>query len=96
MLPRLRLLKFSQRRWRVSWPYCSYVKAFNSGAFYLEPEGGDTVADTASAPQFWPAVKGEDDIDMFGYAVLSNVRRALVAMAASQGGGPLDPPPAPR
>jgi hypothetical protein len=58
----------------------TYVDAFNSGAFYLEPNGDDAIPDFASAPYCWPRVSGEDDIDMFGYALLDNVRRATAAM----------------
>jgi hypothetical protein len=59
-----------------------HVEAFNAGAFFLEPYPGVAVSNWQSAPMFWPELKDEDDIDLFGYAVLANVRRALEAMAA--------------
>jgi hypothetical protein len=52
-----------------------YVEAFNAGAYYLEPEPDETVVQWQSAPMFWPP--HEDDIHLFGYLVLANVRRAL-------------------
>ena len=58
-----------------------HVEAFNAGAFFLEPYPEDTVRDWQSAPMFWPESKDEDEIDLWGYAVLANVRRALEAMA---------------
>ena len=59
-----------------------HVDAFNSGAFYLEPDR--EIIDWQSNPAEWPAVTGQDDIDMFGYALLSNVRRAVAAIIAVQ------------
>jgi hypothetical protein len=59
-----------------------HVEAFNAGAFFLEPDAKSTVADWQSAPMFWPDFQDEDEICLFGYAVLTNVRRALEAMAA--------------
>jgi hypothetical protein len=59
-----------------------YVEAFNAGAFFLEPYPEDTVSDWQSKPMFWPESNDEDEIDLFGYAVLANVRSALEAMAA--------------
>lgn len=57
-----------------------YVEAFNAGAYFLEPlQPGDTLDDWRSAPMFWPAHVA-DEIDLFGYLVLANVRRALEAM----------------
>jgi hypothetical protein len=56
-----------------------HVDAFNSGAFYLEPDR--EIIDWQSSPPEWPAVRGEDDIDMFGYALLDNVRRAIAGVA---------------
>jgi len=51
-----------------------YVQAFNAGAQFLEDWG-------ASAPMHWPAMDDDDEMDLFGYAILANVRRALEAMA---------------
>lgn len=59
-----------------------HVEAFNAGAFCLEPDADSTVADWQSGPCFWPNMPGEDDIDVFGYALLANMRRALEALAA--------------
>jgi hypothetical protein len=59
-----------------------YVEAFNAGAFFLEPYPDSTVSDWQSKPMFWPESNDEDEIDLFGYAVLANVRSALEAMAA--------------
>jgi hypothetical protein len=39
------------------------------------------VRDWQSKPTFWPSWEDEDGIDLFGYAVLANVRAALEAMA---------------
>jgi hypothetical protein len=58
-----------------------YVEAFNAGAFFLEPNPGAKVDDWRSAPMFWPETKDDDEIDLFGYAVLANIRCALEAMA---------------
>ena len=54
-----------------------HVEQFNAGAFVLEinPDGW------YSKPMHWPANLDEDEIDLFGYSVLANVRRALEAMA---------------
>jgi hypothetical protein len=60
-----------------------HVEAFNAGAFFLEPYPESTVSDWQSAPMFWPESNDEDEIDLFGYAVLANVRSALEAMAAA-------------
>jgi len=57
-----------------------HVEAFNAGAFFLEPCPEDTVSDWQSKPMFWPASNDEDDIDLFGYSVLANVRRALESL----------------
>jgi hypothetical protein len=51
-----------------------HVEAFNAGAFAF-PDYGQ------SAPMHWPADVDEDGIDVFGYSILANVRRALEAMA---------------
>jgi hypothetical protein len=60
-----------------------YVDAFNGGAFFLEPDfpEGGTADDWRSAPTHWPDTKDEDEIDIFGFLVLANVRSALEAMA---------------
>jgi hypothetical protein len=58
-----------------------HVEAFNAGAFFLEPWPDSTVGDWQSKPMFWPSGEDEDGIDLFGYAVLANVRAALEAMA---------------
>jgi hypothetical protein len=58
-----------------------HVEAFNAGAFFLEPWPESTVGDWQSRPMFWPESNDEDEIDLWGYAVLANVRRALEAMA---------------
>jgi hypothetical protein len=58
-----------------------HVEAFNAGAFFLEPDPESTVSDWQSAPMFWPASEDEDGIDLWGYEILANVRRALEAMA---------------
>jgi hypothetical protein len=58
-----------------------YVEAFNAGAFFLEPYPEDTASDWQSGPMFWPESNDEDEIDLWGYAVLANVRRALEATA---------------
>jgi hypothetical protein len=60
-----------------------HVEAFNAGAYFLEPYPEDTVSDWQSSPFFWPESKDEDEIDLWGYAVLANVRSALEAMAAA-------------
>jgi hypothetical protein len=53
-----------------------YVEMFNAGAFAL-----DNDPDWRSAPMHWPADVDDDEIDLFGYDVLANVRRALESMA---------------
>jgi hypothetical protein len=58
-----------------------HVEAFNAGAFFLDPWPDSTVGDWQSKPTFWPSWEDEDGIDLFGYAVLANVRAALEAMA---------------
>jgi hypothetical protein len=58
-----------------------HVEAFNAGAFFLDPWPDSTVRDWQSKPTFWPSWEDEDGIDLFGYAVLANVRAALEAMA---------------
>jgi hypothetical protein len=60
-----------------------HVEAFNAGAFFLEPYPEDTVSDWRSAPMFWPDSSDEDEIHLFGYEVLANVRRALEAMGVA-------------
>jgi hypothetical protein len=60
----------------------SYVESFNSGAFFLEPNSPEITGDDwRSAPMHWPDTKDADEIDVFGFAILANVRRALEAMA---------------
>ena len=58
-----------------------HVEAFNDGAYYLAPKDGSTINDWRSRPMHWPESADEDEIDLFGYFVLANVRRALEAMA---------------
>lgn len=58
-----------------------YVDAFNAGA--LSDSKG---TDWQSRPYLWPEGEDEDGIDTFGYAILSNARRALEAMAVRSGG----------
>lgn len=58
-----------------------HVEAFNAGAFFLEPLPDDTMIHWQSKPFHWPADIDEDNIDVFGFAVLANVRCALEAMA---------------
>lgn len=59
-----------------------YVEAFNAGAFFLEPDSTETVSDWQSGPIFWPRYEDDqDDVSMFGFAILANVRSALEAMA---------------
>jgi hypothetical protein len=62
-----------------------HVVAFNAGAYFLEPYPDSAVSNWQSAPMFWPESKDEDedDIDLFGYAVLANVRSALEAMGVA-------------
>jgi hypothetical protein len=60
-----------------------YVEAFNAGAFFLEPWPDSTVGDWQSEPFFWPESNDEHGIDLFGYAILANVRSALEVMAAA-------------
>jgi hypothetical protein len=54
-----------------------YVEAFNAGglAFPEDPYNW------SSAPIAWPADVDKNGIDLFGYSVLANVRRALEALA---------------
>lgn len=52
----------------------TYVEQFNAGNFALD-------ADWRSAAFCWPADVDDNDIDLFGYEVLANVRRALESMA---------------
>jgi hypothetical protein len=52
-----------------------YVEMFNAGAFAL-----DIDPNWRSAPMHWPADVDDDEIDLFGYDVLANVRRALESM----------------
>jgi len=58
-----------------------HVEAFNAGAFFLEPYPDRAVSNWQSSPMFWPESKDEDEIDLWGYYVLANVRSALEAMA---------------
>lgn len=53
-----------------------HVDAFNAGAFELN-DGGDI---WRSMPTSWPAHLDDEDIDMFGYAILANARAALEAL----------------
>jgi hypothetical protein len=62
-----------------------HVEAFNAGAFFLEPDPRwpeESGPEWQSAPMHWPESEDEDEIDLFGFAVLANVRRSLEAMAA--------------
>lgn len=57
-----------------------HVEAFNAGAYFLE----DAPGDWRSAPMFWPTdFVDDDEIHLFGYAVLANVRHALEAMGSA-------------
>jgi hypothetical protein len=59
-----------------------HVEAFNAGAFFLEPDSRwpeDSGPEWQSAPVHWPESEDEDAIDLFGFAILANVRRALEA-----------------
>jgi hypothetical protein len=38
-----------------------------------------------SAPKFWPTYADAGGVDLFAYAVLANIRRALEAMAQETG-----------
>jgi hypothetical protein len=60
-----------------------HIEAFNAGAFFLEPTPPETsVYDWRSRPADWPADRDDDKmVDMFGYSVLANVRRALESLA---------------
>ncbi len=53
-----------------------HVEQFNAGAFAL-----DIDPECRSVPMHWPADLDEDEIDLFGYSVLANVRSALDDMA---------------
>jgi hypothetical protein len=53
-----------------------HVEQFNAGAFAL-----DIDPDWRSKPMHWPADVDDDEIDLFGYSIIANVRRALEAMA---------------
>jgi hypothetical protein len=59
-----------------------YVQEFNAGAVFLEPDPSvdESEVEWRSAPMFWPE-SNDDEIDLFGYAILANVRLALEAMA---------------
>ncbi len=52
-----------------------HVEQFNAGAFAL-----DIDPEWRSAPMHWPAHDDENEIDLFGYSILANVRTALAAM----------------
>jgi len=54
-----------------------HVEAFNAGAFALDISPDKW----RSGPMYWPADVGDDDIDMFGYSILANVRDALESLA---------------
>ena len=54
-----------------------HVEAFNAGAFALDIDPDEW----RSRPFFWPADVDDDEIDLFGYSILANVRAALEAMA---------------
>jgi hypothetical protein len=59
-----------------------YVEAFNGGAFFLEPDSSEATSDDwRSAPMHWPETKDDDEVDLFGFAILANVRCALEAIA---------------
>jgi hypothetical protein len=54
-----------------------YIEAFNAGAFALDIDPDNW----RSRPADWPADVDKDEIDLFGYSILANVRSALEAMA---------------
>jgi hypothetical protein len=54
-----------------------YVEMFNAGAFALDIDPDNW----RSRPMHWPADVDDDEIDLFGYSVLANVRDALEALA---------------
>jgi len=53
-----------------------YVEAFNAERFELPSD-----TEWRSLTTFWPERYDENDINLFGYSILANVRRALKAMA---------------
>jgi hypothetical protein len=55
----------------------AYVDEFNAGGVALP----DDPKDWYSTAQNWPLFDEENEIDRFGFAILSNVRRTLEAMA---------------
>lgn len=54
-----------------------HVETFNAGAFTLDIDPDNW----RSRPADWPADVDDDEIDLFGYSILANVRAALEAMA---------------
>ena len=54
-----------------------HVEAFNAGAFVLDIDPDNW----RSHPMNWPTDIDDDEIDLFGYSILANVRAALEAMA---------------
>jgi hypothetical protein len=54
-----------------------HVEAFNAGAFALDIDPKNWRSGTS----FWPADIDDEEIDLFGYSILANVRRALEAIA---------------
>ena len=53
-----------------------YVEEFNAGGFGHPSDDG-----WRSWPAGWPAADGDPDVDLFGFLMLANVRRALEALA---------------
>jgi len=54
-----------------------HVEAFNVGAFVLDIDPDNW----RSRPADWPIDVDDDEINLFGYSILANVRSALEAMA---------------